>query len=106
MNSATLLHLRPPFRAEHIGSLIRPTFLYEKRDLFTEKKCTLQELKVAEDEAIKQVVKLQQDIGIKTITDGELRRYPDYAWIKWGFSNVCLPLEACSSRGFLTHSMA
>jgi methionine synthase II (cobalamin-independent) len=66
--------LYPPFRAEHIGSLLRPASLYEKRALFEEKKCTSEELNAAEDEAIKVVVKLQQDLGMKTITDGELRR--------------------------------
>jgi methionine synthase II (cobalamin-independent) len=40
-----------------------------------EDKCTLEELKAAEDEAIKRVVEMQKDVGMKTITDGELRRY-------------------------------
>ncbi|KDQ63464.1 hypothetical protein JAAARDRAFT_29482 [Jaapia argillacea MUCL 33604] len=66
--------LNPPFRAEHIGSLLRPTELYQKRALFEEKKCTPQELEAVEDEAIKRVVKMQQELGFKGITDGELRR--------------------------------
>ena len=69
------VHLRPPFRAEHVGSLLRPKPLLEKRQALEAKKCALSDLKPVEDEAIKDVVKLQQDIGIKTITDGEFRRF-------------------------------
>jgi methionine synthase II (cobalamin-independent) len=68
------VHLHPPFRAEHVGSLLRPKALYEKRQALEAKKCSPSDLKPVEDEAIKHVLKLQQDIGIKTITDGELRR--------------------------------
>ena len=75
MNCTRSLHLNPPFRAEHIGSLLRPAALFKMREMFEEHKCTQEQLKVAEDEAIQHVVKMQKDIGIKTITDGELRRY-------------------------------
>jgi len=68
------LALNPPFRAEHVGSLLRPLPLFEKRKLFEADKCSAEELKVIEDEAVKHVVKLQRDLGIKTITDGEQRR--------------------------------
>ncbi|PPQ70490.1 hypothetical protein CVT26_013997 [Gymnopilus dilepis] len=68
------LHLRPPFRAEHVGSLIRTRALYEKRRDLESGKCTKDDLKPLEDEAIKHVVKLQRDLGIRTITDGEMRR--------------------------------
>ncbi|KAG6817997.1 hypothetical protein H0H87_009152 [Tephrocybe sp. NHM501043] len=68
------IHLSPPFRAEHIGSLLRPPTLFEKRGLFEQNKCTQQELDAAADDAIKYVVQLQREVGIKTITDGELRR--------------------------------
>jgi len=69
------VHLHPPFRAEHVGSLLRPKPLYEKRQALEAKECSPSDLKPVEDEAIKHVLKLQQDIGIKTITDGELRRF-------------------------------
>ena len=72
--SKTALLLNPPFRAEHIGSLIRPAPLYAKREAFAEKKCTPEELSVAEDEAIRNVVKKQTEVGLRTITDGEFRR--------------------------------
>ncbi|PPQ87031.1 hypothetical protein CVT25_000008 [Psilocybe cyanescens] len=72
--SSVAAYTRPPFRAEHVGSLLRPKALYEKRQELEAGKCEAQDLKDVEDEAIKHVVKLQQDVGIKTITDGELRR--------------------------------
>ncbi|KAF8078692.1 hypothetical protein FPV67DRAFT_1466095 [Lyophyllum atratum] len=74
MSTSSALHLKPPFRAEHIGSLLRPATLFKKRDLFERKQCLAEELRAVEDEAIRHVVKLQQDVGMKTITDGELRR--------------------------------
>jgi methionine synthase II (cobalamin-independent) len=69
---STIQHL--PLRAEHIGSYLRPQPLLEKRKLFEEKKCSLDDLKAAEDEAIKHVVQLQRESGVKSITDGEQRR--------------------------------
>jgi len=70
----TSIHLKPPFRAEHVGSLIRPKALFEKRQLHEQGELTLEELKTDEDDAIKHAVKLQQEFGMKTITDGEMRR--------------------------------
>lgn len=74
MPFTSALHLRPPFRADHVGSLLRPSALYEKRYLFKEGKCSAEELKLAEDEAIRDAVDLQRKAGMKTITDGEFRR--------------------------------
>lgn len=74
MPFTTALHLKPPFRAEHVGSLLRPPTLYEKRRQYEQGKCTKEELTLAEDEAIRGIVGLQQKVGLKTITDGELRR--------------------------------
>lgn len=68
------LHLKPPFRAEHIGSLVRPLPLFKKRELLEQNKGSSDDLTALEDEAIKRVVELQRELGIKTITDGELRR--------------------------------
>ncbi|KAG5642457.1 hypothetical protein DXG03_002767 [Asterophora parasitica] len=71
-------HLSPPFRAEHIGSLLRPTALFEKRALFERNLCSAEDLRVAEDDAIRHVVALQRSAGMRTITDGELRRYTSF----------------------------
>ena len=65
---------QPPFKAEHVGSYLRPQALLEKRKLFEENKCSPDDLKAAEDEAIKHVVQLQRESGVRSITDGEQRR--------------------------------
>ncbi|CCM03246.1 uncharacterized protein FIBRA_05372 [Fibroporia radiculosa] len=66
--------LRPPFRAEHVGSLKRPDTLLQKRKDFSTGLCTAEELRCAEDEAIRKVIQMQRQRGMKTITDGEFRR--------------------------------
>lgn len=66
--------LKRPSRASHVGSLLRPKELFEKRQALEAGQCKAEELKPLEDEAIKQVLKLQQELGITTVTDGELRR--------------------------------
>lgn len=70
----TSLRLNPPFRAEHLGSLKRPQELLQKRALLDEKKITKEELKETEDVAIRNIVQMQREAGIKSITDGEFRR--------------------------------
>lgn len=72
--SSSTLHLRPPFRAEHVGSLLRPAALFEKRQLLELGKISPQDLKDAEDQAVKEVVKIQRESGMRTVTDGEQRR--------------------------------
>jgi 5-methyltetrahydropteroyltriglutamate--homocysteine methyltransferase len=57
-----------PFRADHIGSLLRPKRL---REAFR----TGDELKKVQDEAVREVVKLQRDCGLDVVTDGEFRRF-------------------------------
>lgn len=74
-SASSFLHFNPPFRAEHIGSLLRPPTLLERRAQFEAKACTAEELKEAEDAAIAEAVKLQKSLGIRSITDGEMRRF-------------------------------
>ncbi len=62
------------FRADHIGSLLRPKELIEARHQFRDKKISEAALKEIEDRSIRQVVKLQEDIGLEVVTDGEFRR--------------------------------
>ncbi|KAI0655349.1 UROD/MetE-like protein [Cubamyces menziesii] len=76
--SASTLKLNPPFRAEHIGSLKRPLKLLQKRKELDDGKCTVEELRVVEDEAIRTIVQMQREVGIKSITDGEFRRHMFY----------------------------
>ena len=65
---------QPPFRADHVGSLLRPPELLEAREQHARGKIDGAQLKAAEDEAIREVVKLQRDVGLRTATDGEFRR--------------------------------
>ncbi len=64
----------PPFRADHVGSLLRPPALKQARDAHKRGEITAAQLRTAEDAAIREVVKLQEDVGLQGITDGELRR--------------------------------
>ncbi|MGE3245418.1 MAG: 5-methyltetrahydropteroyltriglutamate--homocysteine S-methyltransferase, partial [Beijerinckiaceae bacterium] len=65
---------KPPFRADHVGSFLRTDKLKDARNQFREGKIKREELTKLEDEAIKDVVKLQKDAGLSSATDGELRR--------------------------------
>ncbi len=64
----------PPFRADHVGSFLRTKALLDAREQFSQGKITQSQLRVAEDAAITGVVKFQESVGIKSITDGEYRR--------------------------------
>jgi len=64
-----------PFRADHVGSFLRPKFLLEARDrFFRDKAITRGQLREVEDRAIRDVVRFQEDLGLQGITDGEYRR--------------------------------
>lgn len=65
---------RPPFRADHIGSLLRPQELIDARHRLRDKAITENQLHEIEDRAIREVIKLQEDIGLECVTDGEFRR--------------------------------
>src|SRR5206468_8148230 len=65
---------RPPFHADHVGSLLRPTALKTLRVETESGRANARELRAAEDQAIREVVGLQESVGLHGITDGELRR--------------------------------
>jgi 5-methyltetrahydropteroyltriglutamate--homocysteine methyltransferase len=65
---------RPPFRADHVGSLLRPPELARARAAFKAGEIDLEQLRASEDEAILGVIELQREAGLRTVTDGELRR--------------------------------
>ncbi|KAL9111762.1 MAG: hypothetical protein Q9227_003821 [Pyrenula ochraceoflavens] len=69
------LHRNPPFRAEHLGSLLRTEKLLETRHSWEAGKAQEADLTNIEDEDIKEIVKAQLDIGFHAITDGEYRRH-------------------------------
>jgi len=64
----------PPFRADHVGSFLRPKFLLDAREQFKAGTIDAAKLRSVEDEAIRGVVKFQEDLGLRGITDGEFRR--------------------------------
>ena len=66
--------MTPPFRADHVGSLLRPQELHEARAKAKQGEITQEALKAVQDRCIKEVIALQESIGIPAVTDGEFRR--------------------------------
>jgi methionine synthase II (cobalamin-independent) len=64
----------PPYRADHVGSLLRPPDLLRAREDHAAGRFDDEALRAIEDEAIRDVVRMQQDVGLQTATDGEFRR--------------------------------
>src|SRR5687767_8316463 len=64
----------PPYRADHVGSLLRPPELLQAREDFANDRISADEMRAIEDDAIRDVVKLQEDVGLQSATDGEFRR--------------------------------
>ena len=64
----------PPFRADHVGSFLRPKFLLDAREQFRTGAIDAKKLRAVEDEAIRGIIKFQEDLGLRGITDGEFRR--------------------------------
>ncbi len=65
---------KPPFRADHVGSLLRPETLLEARAKHQAGEIDAAALRAVEDDAIRHAVKLQEDAGLQAVTDGEYRR--------------------------------
>jgi 5-methyltetrahydropteroyltriglutamate--homocysteine methyltransferase len=65
---------RPPFRADHVGSLLRPPELLRAREQYQQGAVSAEALRQLEDRCIRDVARLQEEIGLRSITDGEYRR--------------------------------
>jgi 5-methyltetrahydropteroyltriglutamate--homocysteine methyltransferase len=81
----------PPYRADHVGSLLRPPELLEARQRFADGAIDADELRGVEDAAIRDVVRLQRDVGLRSATDGEFRRaswHMDFIYQLDGISKV------------------
>ncbi len=65
---------RPPFRADHVGSLLRPAELKQARARYERGEISAEELKAVEDRRVEAVIAKQADIGLRSATDGEFRR--------------------------------
>src|SRR5207249_1833477 len=71
---ATEARTKPPFRADHVGSLLRPPRLLKARDDFADGRIDAAALREVENAAIGEVVRKQEDVGLQSATDGEFRR--------------------------------
>jgi len=81
----------PPFRADHVGSLLRPPRLLQARDEFAAGRLSADDLKAVEDEAISDVVAMQEEVGLQSATDGEFRRaswHMDFIYRLGGITKV------------------
>jgi 5-methyltetrahydropteroyltriglutamate--homocysteine methyltransferase len=82
---------QPPFRADHVGSLLRPPGLLRAREDHAEGRIDDDELRGIEDAAIRDVVRLQEEVGLRSVTDGEFRRaswHMDFIYQLDGVSKV------------------
>src|SRR6185312_1219186 len=68
------LRMMPPFRADHIGSLLRPKKLREAFRRHSAGEIPERELRAVQDDCVREVIKLQEDCGLGVVTDGEFRR--------------------------------
>jgi len=91
----------PPFRAEHVGSLLRPAGLLEARRRFARGEVDRAKLTAAEDRAIEEAVRLQERVGLRLATDGEFRRasYHSYFYGQLGEISFEAPPDGGSGRG-------
>jgi 5-methyltetrahydropteroyltriglutamate--homocysteine methyltransferase len=81
----------PPFRADHVGSLLRPRRLLDAREDFAKGSITAEELRNIEDEEIVKAIKMQEDVGLQSATDGEFRRatwHMDFIYALGGVSKA------------------
>jgi methionine synthase II (cobalamin-independent) len=79
---------KPPFRADHVGSLLRPAALKEARERRARGEITADALKVVEDRAIEDIIKKQEAVGLQAISDGEFRRSWWHLDFLWGLDGV------------------
>lgn len=79
---------RPPFRADHVGSLLRPAALKNAREQHAKGQISWEELRAIEDDEIKKVIQKQEQIGLKGITDGEFRRSWWHLDFLWGLDGI------------------
>jgi 5-methyltetrahydropteroyltriglutamate--homocysteine methyltransferase len=82
---------RPPFRADHVGSLLRPPEVLHARDDFAAGRINAEQLEEVEDAAIREVIRMQGEVGLESVTDGEFRReswHMDFIYSLGGIEKV------------------
>src|ERR1043165_4059013 len=78
----------PPFRADHVGSLLRPVALKEARAKRARGEISAADLKAVEDREIERVIRRQGEVGLHAVTDGEFRRSWWHLDFLWGLDGV------------------
>jgi 5-methyltetrahydropteroyltriglutamate--homocysteine methyltransferase len=79
---------KPPFRADHVGSLLRPAALKEARARRARGEISAADLKAVEDSEIERVIRKQEEVGLNSVTDGEFRRSWWHLDFLWGLDGV------------------
>ncbi|HYZ45884.1 MAG TPA: 5-methyltetrahydropteroyltriglutamate--homocysteine S-methyltransferase [Xanthobacteraceae bacterium] len=79
---------KPPFRADHVGSLLRPESLKVAREKRAKGELAAADLKVIEDREIERAIKKQEEAGLQAVTDGEFRRSWWHLDFLWGLDGV------------------
>src|SRR5215813_5259900 len=83
IRTTAMKRTKPPFRADHVGSLLRPVALKEPREKRAKGALSAADLKAVEDREIERVIKKQEEAGLQAVTDGEFRRswwHLDFLW--------------------------
>jgi len=89
--------VNPPFRAEHIGSLLRPSYLLDLRARFARGEAGREELAAAEDRAVKEALALQERVGLKVATDGEFRRRSYHSFFYSQLGDITIDVNGAAS---------
>ncbi len=82
---------KPPYRADHVGSLLRPRALLDARAKHAAGNISAEELRAVEDDAIREAVAMQREVGLQSATDGEFRRaswHMDFIYRLGGITQV------------------
>jgi 5-methyltetrahydropteroyltriglutamate--homocysteine methyltransferase len=101
----------PPYRADHVGSLLRPPELLRARDDFATGAVSAEQLREIEDATIRDVVRLQEEIGLRSATDGEFRRaswHMDFIYQLGGIAaaDEHIDVQFKSAEGTISYSPA
>ncbi len=79
---------KPPFRADHVGSLLRPPALKEAREKRAKGEISAADLAAVEDREIERVIKKQEEVGLNSVSDGEFRRSWWHLDFLWGLDGI------------------
>ena len=79
---------KPPFRADHVGSLLRPAKLLQAREARASNAISAEQLRAIEDEAIRESVRRQEATGLQAVTDGEFRRIDWFMDFKYSIGGI------------------